>query len=371
MFWNGPIEPAPLGLTLGTWHLFWRRICSLQKATTIGLDLAKAVFQVHAIDEEGTVVLRRTLRRSQIVDFFRKIPPCLVGLEACASAHYWAREIAKLGHSVKMIPPIYVKAYVKRGKTDAADAEAICEAVTRPTMRFVPIKTPEQQAAGMVLKTRELLVRQRSQAANAFRAHMSELGIISATGMASIAKLAVILRDPQSTDIPDAARHALREMLEQIEALTERIERLDRDILASVKADEVARRLTSIPGVGPLIAATVRATVQDPRVFRSGRDFAAWIGLTPRVHSSGGKERLGAISKRGNTHLRTLLIVGATSIIKLGKRGVKLPTWLAGLMSRKPFKLVAVALANKIARTTWALLVKGGVYVRPIVALAA
>jgi transposase len=200
---------------------------------------------------------------------------------------------------------------------------------------------------------------------------MSELGIISATGMASIAKLAVILRDPQSIDIPDAARHALREMLEQIEALTERIERLDRDILASVKADEVARRLTSIPGVGPLIAATVRATVQDPRVFRSGRDFAAWIGLTPRVHSSGGKERLGAISKRGNTHLRTLFIVGATSIIKLGKRGVKLTTWLAGLMARKPFKLVAVALANKIARTTWALLAKGGVYDRPIVALAA
>lgn len=343
----------------------------MQKATTIGLDLAKAVFQVHAIDKEGKVVLRRTLRRSQIADFFRKMPPCLVGLEACASAHYWAREITKLGHLVKMIPPIYVKAYVKRGKTDAADAEAICEAVTRPTMRFVPIKTPEQQAAGMVLKTRELLVRQRSQAANAFRAHMSELGIVSAASMASIAKLAVMLGDPQITEIPDAARHALRETIEQIEALTERIERLDRDILASVKADEIARRLTSIPGVGPLIAATVRATVQDPRVFRSGRDFAAWIGLTPRVHSSGGKERLGAISKRGNTQLRTLLIVGATSVIKLGKRGVKLPTWLAGLMTRKPFKLVAVALANKIARTIWALLVKGGVYNRPIIALAA
>lgn len=337
----------------------------MEKITTVGLDLAKSVFQIHAIDERGHVMMRRALRRSQVLDFFRRLPPCLVGLEACASAHHWAREIAGLGHDVRMIPPIYVKPYVKRSKTDAADAEAICEAVTRPSMRFVPVKTPAQQAAGMILKTRDLLIRQRSQAANAFRAHMSELGIITAAGMVSLAKLAIVIRDPSDNGIPAAARYALRELVEQIEALTERIERLDRDILANVKDDEVARRLMSIPGVGPLIAATVRVLVQDAHAFRSGRYFAAWIGLTPKAHSSGGKERLGTISKCGNRQLRTLLIIGATSIVKLGKRGVRLPPWLAGLISRKPFKLVAVALANKTARTIWALLVRGGVYRKP------
>jgi transposase len=334
----------------------------MQKVATVGLDLAKSVFQIHAIDCDGLIVTRRALRRSQVLEFFRKLSPCVVGLEACASAHYWAREIAALGHMVKMIPPIYVKAYVKRSKTDAADAEAICEAVTRPTMRFVPIKTADQQATGMVLKTRALLIRQRSQTANAFRSHMSELGIITAAGMVSLAKLAQMMRDPDNIVMPDAARYALMEMIEQIDALTERIERLDRDILARVKKDEAARRLMTIPGVGALIAATVRTVVQDAHGFKTGRDFSAWIGLTPRAHSSGGKERLGAISKRGNQQLRTLLIVGATSILKLGKRGVKLPAWLAGLMARKPFKLVAVALANKTARTIWALLVKGGIY---------
>jgi transposase len=339
----------------------------MEKIATIGLDLAKSIFQLHAINDSGDILVRRALRRSQVLDFFRKLPTCRIGIEACASAHYWAREIAAFGHDVRMIPPIYVKAYVKRNKTDAADAEAICEAVTRPTMSFVPIKTAEQQAAGMVLKTRDLLVRQRSQAANAFRAHMSELGIVTAAGMTSLAKLSTIIRDQDDSTIPDAARQALQEMVDQIEILTERVERLDRTILANVKNDDVGRRLMTIPGVGPLIAATVRATVQNPHGFKSGRDLAAWIGLTPRAHSSGGKERLGAISKRGNRQLRTLLIVGATSIVKLAKRGVKLPAWLTGLMLRKPFKLVAVALANKIARTIWALLVKGGTYKRPVV----
>lgn len=337
----------------------------METISTIGIDLAKSVFQVHAVNDTGDVVIRRTLRRSQVLDFFRKAPPCRVGLEACASSHYWAREIAALGHDVRMIPPIYVKAYVKRNKTDAADAEAICEAVTRPSMRFVPIKTADQQAATMILKTRDLLVRQRSQTANAFRAHMSELGIITAAGTASLAKLVIIVRDLEDNDVPDTARHALREMIDQIQVPTARIERLDRDILASVKRDEVARRLTTIPGVGPLIAATVRATVLNPNDFKSGRDLAAWIGLTPRAHSSGGKERLGTISKRGNRQLRTLLIVGATSIVKLAKRGVKLPAWLTGLMARKPFKLVAVALANKMARIIWALLMKGDIYRKP------
>lgn len=337
----------------------------MTKVATIGLDLAKSVFQVHGVADDGTVVVRRRLRRSQVLSFFHGIAPCLVGLEACASAHYWANAIGQLGHTVRMMPPAYVKAYVKRNKTDAADAEAICEAVTRPTMRFVPVKTPEEQAAGMVLKTRELLVRQRSQTINAMRAHMAEMGIIAASGMARVAKLILILRDVQDTRLPAPARAALLEMAEQIEMLTARIEKLDAKIVATVKADDVARRLTSIPGVGPIIAATVRATIQDPAAFRTGRDLAAWIGITPRARSSGGKERLGRISKRGNKQLRTLLIVGATSVLVQVRRGVKAPGWLVSLMARRPFKVAAVALANKIARTIWALLVKGGTYQAP------
>mgnify|MGYP003645222931 CR=1 FL=1 len=339
----------------------------MEKITTIGLDLAKSVFQVHGITEDGCVVVRRALRRSQVLDFFRSIEPCLVGLEACGTAHHWANAIGEFGHTVRMMPPVYVKAYLKRNKTDAADAEAICEAVTRPTMRFVPIKTAEEQAAGMVLKTRELFVRQRTQMSNAMRAHMAELGIIAATGMTSITKLIAILRDDDDGRLPFAARAALLEMAEQIEGLTARIEDLDVKIVATVKADETARRLTSIPGVGPIIAATIRATITDPAAFRTGRDLAAWIGITPRANSSGGKERLGGISKRGNKQLRTLLIVGATSILKQARRGVKLPGWIIALMTRRPYKVVAVALANKIARTIWALLVKGGTYQAPAI----
>lgn len=339
----------------------------MEKITTIGLDLAKSIFQIHAIADDGSVVTRRALRRSQVLQFFRRLEPCLVGLEACASSHYWANSIGQLGHKVRIMPPAYVKAYVKRNKTDAADAEAICEAVTRPTMRFVPIKTPEEQAAGIVLKTRELFVRQRSQTANAMRAHMAEMGIIAATGMTSIAKLILVLRDDEDNRLPNAARAALLEMAEQIQALSARIEQLDAKILAAVKADDAARRLTSIPGVGPLIAATVRATVQDPTAFRTGRDLAAWIGITPRAHSSGGKERLGRISKQGNKQLRTLLIVGATSVLKQARRGVKLPAWIVSLMARRPYKVAAVALANKIARTIWVLLVKGGTYRVPAI----
>jgi transposase len=347
-----------------------KRIRLMQTVATIGLDLAKSVFQVHCVNGDGGVVIRRALRRSQILDFFRRLPPCLVGLEACATSHYWAREIGAFGHQVRMIPPIYVKAYVKRGKTDAADAEAICEAVARPTMRFVPIKDAEQQAAGMLLRTRDLLVRQRSQLANAFRAQMSELGIISPLGMASVAKLADKARDPD-VSLPPLARLALLEMAEQIDVLSDRIEHLGQEIQAGVRADETARRLTSIPGVGPLIAATVRATINDIEGFKTGRDFAAWLGLTPRLLSSGGKEKLGSISKQGNRQLRTLLVVGASSIIKQAKRGVPLPVWLTRLMARKPHKLVAVALANKNARIIWALLAKGGVYRKPQTVLVA
>jgi transposase len=337
----------------------------METITTVGLDLAKSVFQVHAVAEDGAVLVRRTLRRSQVLAFFARLAPCRVGLEACGSAHYWARAITALGHSVKMMPPAYVKPYVKRNKTDAADAEAICEAVSRPTMRFVPIKTVEQQAAGMVLKTREVLLRQRVQLTNALRGHMAELGGVAPKGRTSIGKLLEIIADRKDSSIPDIARTALQELVAQIEDLTARVERLDRDVVAAVKADTDARRLTSIPGVGPIIAATVKAVVHDPAGFRTGRDFAAWIGLTPRSHSSGGKERLGAISKRGNKLLRTLLIVGATSVIKLAKRGIALPRWIGALMARRPFKVVAVALANKMARIIWALLAKGGLYQAP------
>lgn len=337
----------------------------MEKITTIGLDLAKSVFQVHAITEDGRVAVRRALRRSQLLEFFRNIEPCLVGLEACGSAHYWANAIGEIGHTVRLMPPAYVKPYVKRNKTDAADAEAICEAVTRPTMRFVPVKSPEEQAANMVLKTRELFVRQRSQTSNAMRAHMAELGIIAATGMTSIGKLIAILRDERDGRLPNSARAALLEMAEQIEKLTARIEALDTKIVAAVRADEAARRLTTIPGVGPIIAATVRAAIQDPATFRTGRDLAAWIGITPKANSSGGKERIGKISKQGNKQLRTLLIVGATSILKQVRRGVKLPAWILSLVSRRPYKVAAVALANKMARTIWALLVKGGIYQSP------
>ncbi|MEW9616232.1 IS110 family transposase [Shinella sp. S4-D37] len=337
----------------------------MEKITIVGLDLAKSIFQVHAITEDGHVAVRRALRRSQVLEFFRQISPCLVGMEACGSAHYWANAIGELGHTVRLMPPAYVKPYVKRNKTDAADAEAICEAVTRPTMRFVPVKSPEEQAASMVLKTRELFVRQRSQTANAMRAHMAELGVVAATGMTSIAKLIAILRDDRDGRLPNSARVALLEMAEQIEKLTARIEALDAKIIAAVKTDEAARRLTTIPGVGPIIAASVRAAVHDPEAFRTGRDLAAWIGITPRANSSGGKERLGKISKQGNKQLRTLLIVGATSVLKQARRGVKLPAWVVSLLARKAYKVAAVALANKIARTIWALLVKGGTYQAP------
>ncbi|WP_062212733.1 IS110 family transposase [Aureimonas sp. AU12] len=343
----------------------------METITTIGLDLAKSVFQVHAITQDGRVIVRKTLRRSQVLDFFRGLQPCLVGLEACASAHHWANAIGEFGHTVRMMPAVYVKAHVKRNKTDAADAEAICEAVTRPTMRFVPIKTQDEQAACMVLKTRELFVRQRTQTSNAMRAHMAELGIISATGMASIDKLIAILRDETDARLPSAARASLLEMAEQIERLSSHIAALDTKIVKAMKEDETARRLTSIPGVGPIIAASVRAAIQDPGAFRTGRDLAAWIGITPSAHSSGGKERLGGITKRGNAQLRSLLVVGATSILKQAKRGVKLPVWVVSLIARKPYKVAAVALANKMVRTIWTLLVKGGTYRAPMVMAAA
>jgi transposase len=330
----------------------------MKKITTIGLDLAKQIFQVHGADADGAAVFNRRLRRAEVLRFFEKQPSCLVGIEACGSSHYWAREIAALGHEVRLIPPAYVKPFVKRGKTDAADAEAISEAVIRKTMRFVPIKSVEQQTAALVLKTRALLVRQQTQAINALRAHLSELGVVVGTGTAKVAGLIEIVHDDTDARLPKAARFALSAIADQIEALARQIARLEREIVAEAKRDEDMRRLTTIPGVGAITAASIKALVPDP----AGRHLAAWLGLTPKSHSSGGKERLGKISKMGNTELRTLLVLGATSVLRHARGNNNASKWVTAILARRPYKVVAVALANKMARIIWALLTKGGTY---------
>ncbi|MBB5536463.1 IS110 family transposase [Rhizobium giardinii] len=332
----------------------------MKQITTIGLDLAKQFFQVHAADAEGTPILNRKLRRAEVLRFFEKQPACLVGIEACGSAHHWAREIGALGHEVRLIPPAYVKPFVKRGKTD--DAEAISEAVTRKTMRFVPVKSAEQQAAGMVLKTRALLVRQQTQAINALRAHLSDLGIIAGIGTTKIVGLMAIVRDETDKRLPKAARFALTTIADQIEALALQINKLERELVAEAKRDQDMRRLTTIPGVGAITAASIKALIPDPSGFKSGRHLAAWLGLTPKPHSSGGKERLVGISKMGNPELRSLLVLGATAVLRYVRGHANAPKWLGDLLGRRPFKVAAVALANKMARIIWALLTKGGVY---------
>jgi transposase len=334
---------------------------SMEKATTIGLDLAKSVFQVHGIDAAGGVVLRRKLRRAELLEFFAALPAALVGMEACGGAHYWARELTRLGHTVRLMPPVYVKPYVKRGKTDAADAEAICEAVTRPTMRFVPAKTEAQQASLVELKVRDMLVRQRTQTINALRSHLAEYGIVAAQGR-KVSELIAVVRDGDDARLPGLAREALDELVGQLEALEQRIARLDSRMLRHAREDEVARRLASIPGIGAIGATALATLVPDPHGFASARHFAAWLGLTPKPHSSGGKERLGRISKQGNSMLRRLLVLGATSRLRHAKRSPDAADWATRLLTRRPFKVAAVALANKMARVAWALLVRGGTY---------
>lgn len=337
----------------------------MQGVVTIGLDLAKNIFQAHGADAEGTALFSRKLRRAEVLRFFEKLPRCLVGMEACGGAHYWAREITALGHDVRLIPPAYVTPFVKRGKTDAGDAEAISEAVVRKTMRFVPIKTAEQQAATMMLKTRALLVRQRTQTINALRAHLGELGIIAGTGTAKIDTLLAIVRDETDLRLPPAARFALISIADTIDVLKVKIGKLEGALIREAKLDEDMRRLTTIPGVGAITAATIKALVPDPGGFKSARHFASWIGLTPKPRSSGGKERLGRISKMGNPDLRSLLVVGATSVLRYIEKNAKAMPWLTGIAARKPYKVVAVALANKMARIAWAMLTRGGVYQGP------
>jgi len=341
------------------------------QVTTIGLDIAKNVFQVHGIDANERVVLRKQLRRSQVIAFFKALPPCLIGMEACATAHYWARELTKLGHEVRLMPAKDVKAYVKRNKNDAADAEAICEAVRRPTMRFVRIKSAEQQGQLMQHRTRDLLMRQRTQLINALRAHLAELGVVAAQGDRGITELLAVVADDRDARLPVDARASVIVLAAQLASLQTMIGSLEKRIQAQHRANEASRRLETIPGIGVIGASAIAATVTDAMEFRSGRDFAAWIGLVPRQDSTGGKHKLGPISKQGDRYLRRILVVGAISVLRRAMQSPDKYPWLTQLLARRPFKVVAVALANKMARTAWALLAHGGTYRAPELAAAA
>ncbi len=339
------------------------------EVSTIGLDLAKTVFQAHGADASGGVIFRKKLRRDQLLAFFASQPRSVVAMEACASAHYWAREISAFGHETRLIPPAYVKPFVKRQKNDMADAEAICEAAQRPTMRFVTPKSAEAQGAAVIFRTRDLLVRQRTQLINALRGHLMEFGFIVRQGPGHVSKLIDLVADP-SSDLPAEARPILAVIADSLQAIQARILVLDREIVARAQAHPVVRRLTTIPGVGPITATALVALAPAASTFRRGRDFAAWLGLTPRQHSSGGKERLGRTTKMGERSLRRLLIIGASSVAKVaGREGSRASPWLARMLARKPRMLVTVALANKTARIVWALMAHGGTYKAPTAAV--
>jgi transposase len=330
------------------------------RITTIGLDLAKNVFQVHGIDAAGKVVVRKALRRVQVLPFFAKLPPCLVGMEACGTSHHWARELIGLGHEVRLMPPAYVKPYVKRGKTDAADAAAICEAVTRPTMRFVPVKSREQQAALSVHRARHLLVKQRTQLVNMMRGLLAEFGIDIPQGLERALLMARQMVDGETPDVP---LEAVGILAQRALATHAQLREIDRALAAAARTDDVARRLATIPGIGPVGATALAASVTDPDQFRSGRHFAAWLGLTPLQNSSGGKERLGRISKMGDRYLRKLLVVGATSLVRRARHKPEaVDRRLADLLARKPVRLATVAMANKMARIVWAVMTRGETY---------
>jgi transposase len=339
-----------------------KSISNLSSVTTVGLDLAKLVFQVHCVDASGQVVVAKALKRKALLGFFRTLPPCLVGLEACGSTHHWARELIKIGHDARIMPPAYVKPYVRRQKNDAADAAAICEAVTRPSMRFVGVRTLENQASLMRHKTREMLVLQRTQLLNGLRGHLNEIGVIAAQGPRYARQLADRI-EAGDEEVPFAVREALAPLVVQLRHLDEAIARLDRTIAKLAQQDEKARRLMSLPGVGPLTASALVASVPDVSGFSGPREFAAFLGLAPRQHSSGGKQRLGRISKMGNRYLRKLLVVGAHAVLYHRKSHTDaLRTWAKKLIEKKPFKLVAVALANKMARIAFAILRFGTSY---------
>lgn len=338
----------------------------MNDVSTIGIDLAKTVFQIHGVDASGVLVIRKQLRRRQVLPFLRKQPPCLVGMEACATAHHWARAIAALGHEVKLMPPHYVKPYVKRNKNDAADAEAICEAVTRPTMRFVAAKSSEQQSVLMLHRTRELLVRQRTMLVNAIRAHMAEFGVVARVGLPQVKELLAVIDDKEDERIPPLARTCLEGLARQLRSLEREIVGAERRIYAWHRTNEESRRLETTPGIGPITASALVSSIADPSIFKSGRSMAAWIGLVPRQNSTGGKARMGRISRQGDQYLRWLLVAGAMTVIRHAKRCGTTDPWLADIIASKPTKVAAVALANKNARIAWALLRQGGTYRRHV-----
>ena len=343
----------------------------MSEVTTIGLDIAKTVFHAHGADERGRGVFSKRLTRAKLLAFFAAQPRCTVALEACGGAHHWARELTALGHEVRLIPPAYVKPFVKRHKNDAVDAEAICEAAQRPTMRFVAVKSEEQQASALVFRTRDLLVRQRTQLVNAIRGHLTEYGWVAPKGVSYVSMLGDILEEEMAASLPPAAVAMFKVMLDLMADLNERIADLDREVERRAREDETARRLTTIPGIGPITATALTALAPAAQTFAKGRDFAAWLGLTPLQHSTGGKQKLGATSKMGERTLRRLLIIGASAVIKqVVRRGPVKGSWLEQMLARKPRMLMTVALANKMARIVWALLAKGGTYRAPMAVAA-
>lgn len=333
------------------------------QVTTVGLDLAKNIFQVHGITEDGTVAFNRSLRRAQLLAFFKELDPCLIGMEACGSSHHWARQFQKLGHEVRLMPAMYVKAYVKRGKSDAIDAEAICEAVTRPTMRFVAIKTEEQQAVLFLHRARDMVVRQRTQLSNMLRGLLGEFGIVIAQGIGRAVKFAKAVLDGDRPSIPEVAIEVLTNLCNQMVALHLRILWYDKRILLEGRRDRQVMLLRTIPGVGPVTASAIVATAGDGHQFRNGREFAAWLGLTPINRSSGGKERLGRISKMGDRYVRRLLVAGMTARLRHMKDDPdRADPWAIALLERKPPRLATVAMANKTARIVWAVLTRNERY---------
>jgi transposase len=333
------------------------------EVATIGLDISKHVFHIHAVDSQGQVTNRQRLRRGEIMSFFSSLAPCLVGIEACATAHHWAREIRRFGHDVRLIPPAYVKPYVRRGaKNDAADAAAICEAVTRPNMRYVPIKSVENQGFLMLHRARGLLVRQRTMTSCAIRAHFAEFGIIVGQGRQRVDGLVDLLKDEELT-LPAHARMALTVLVNQLQELDRQVEAIEGELADIQKENPMAKLLSSIPGVGPITATALAATVPDPTMFRSGREFAAWLGLTPRQNSTGGKDRLGRITKQGDSYLRHLLVIGARNVVRYPKARSRVGGgWIEALLERRRPMVVAIAVANKLARIVWAMMTTGEFY---------
>jgi transposase len=337
----------------------------MSEVRVIGLDIAKSVFQLHGVDGAGATVLQKRLTRARLLPFFEKLSPCLIGIEACATSHFWARELTRLGHEVRLMPAQYVKPYVKRQKNDMADAEAIAEAVTRPTMRFVGAKSPDEQSAMMLHKVRLMLNRQLVMLSNATRAHMAEFGIIAPIGRGGIDRLRAIIEDEADERIPAQARRCLQMLIAQLKLVKLQILDNDRQVLALARSTELGRRLMEIPGIGPLVASALIACVPDPSMFRCGRNMSAWLGLVPRQNSSGGKERLGSITKAGNRYLRQMLFAGAMAVIRRAMQSTR-RTWLSQLLARRRPKIAAVALANKNARIAWAMMTNGQHYREPM-----